>query len=705
MQVGVISLGTSTSSGGVREVKIDILGAMDYENKKIRLKALDHLNVESTGRANEVYLKKFQRILETLTKWVHPKATIVTDFAIDKNMCAAFGFTNMTQSTDPKFSNGHVMDYLRFVVPRMFQNTLNLLSRSIIQQFLDELVWRETWGHIPSKAYDAIIENLAEQTKLEGPEDVSVRYTLIASNPNKDWKYANWPTNMNQASVWPKKIGVGVKTVHRVVKTPTGQSVVIPKKPGPASIQMPTTTAALAPVPATPTTTADGSFPELAKIALEPYYYGTIQGDPSKQKPTGLFGAFLTECVLCSKDLFSSSAFTNHLVHHALNPSSAIQADATNSLRLICRFCMKPVVNLDNHVRDFHKHSHLTKKTMCKICNTIHRDEAALISHMIYTHVELDMPYFCEICSYRTSVYQDMVIHFEKCHNKDTCVQCPFCLKIVRFAARNGEDIPNNQMYFIQHIQKHTIARQVRKCEKCALSFTNLSTLKNHQEFFHLSCVDYENVERYDLNPNDFILMSAPLVDPPPPMSLADTENFTLKGVPLAPSIRVSDDLKVFLCAECDGPITSKHFCVRMTCTKCRFQTCCANAIKDHNASAHSPSPLASGILPIKHFIGGRPIMARALYCNICLFSTKNGDRLATHLEDVHQGYKNAKAVGDKRKASSLMMEPSPEAEDPAKTPTQKPEPESAVETPEVTENMDVDDSPLPKRRSTSVSE
>ena len=34
------------------------------------------------------------------------------------------------------------MDYLKKVVPKMFQNTLSNLTNSIIQQFLDELSFR-----------------------------------------------------------------------------------------------------------------------------------------------------------------------------------------------------------------------------------------------------------------------------------------------------------------------------------------------------------------------------------------------------------------------------------------------------------------------------------------------------------------------------------------------------------------------------------
>lgn len=49
----------------------------------------------------------------------------------------------------------------------LLQNTLSLLSRQIIQQFLDELVWRERWGPTPAQAFDTMISHVASQTKLD----------------------------------------------------------------------------------------------------------------------------------------------------------------------------------------------------------------------------------------------------------------------------------------------------------------------------------------------------------------------------------------------------------------------------------------------------------------------------------------------------------------------------------------------------------
>lgn len=79
------------------------------------------------------------------------------------------------------------MDYLRRIVPRMFQNTLSLLSRQIIQQFLDELVWREQFGTSPGQAFDNIVTHISEQTKIEQKDSFVQRLGKVAANPYKIW--------------------------------------------------------------------------------------------------------------------------------------------------------------------------------------------------------------------------------------------------------------------------------------------------------------------------------------------------------------------------------------------------------------------------------------------------------------------------------------------------------------------------------------
>lgn len=187
IEIGVISLGTTTQDGKQRQVKVEVLGILDSEQKIVRLRAVEPL---ADGETN--HKKRFQKILEPLSDWVNRESTILTDLTVDKNVLHAMGFKNIVQVSPndqarATNSNAQIMDYLRRIVPRMFQNTLSLLSRQIIQQFLDELVWREQFGTSPGQAFDNIVSHIADQTKADSKEPFTSRLTKVAANPYKTW--------------------------------------------------------------------------------------------------------------------------------------------------------------------------------------------------------------------------------------------------------------------------------------------------------------------------------------------------------------------------------------------------------------------------------------------------------------------------------------------------------------------------------------
>lgn len=140
----------------------------------LRLRACDP--VQDGERS---YKRRFNNILHPLKDWVHMDSKIMTDFTVDKSTLQELGFANVTQAAfsdqNPRnfLSNYHVMEYLRKIVPRMFQNTLSLLSRQMIQQFLDELVWREMYGATAARAFDNIILHISEQTKIDSTSKLS----------------------------------------------------------------------------------------------------------------------------------------------------------------------------------------------------------------------------------------------------------------------------------------------------------------------------------------------------------------------------------------------------------------------------------------------------------------------------------------------------------------------------------------------------
>jgi hypothetical protein len=64
--------------------------------------------------------------MEPLREWVHPDSAICTDFTVDKSAFLSLGFKNVFQvslndTNPPQMNNKNIMEYLRRVVPRMFQ--------------------------------------------------------------------------------------------------------------------------------------------------------------------------------------------------------------------------------------------------------------------------------------------------------------------------------------------------------------------------------------------------------------------------------------------------------------------------------------------------------------------------------------------------------------------------------------------------------
>lgn len=135
IEVGVISLGTTSQDGNQRQVKVEVLGVLETTSKLIRLRA-----VEPQSESDRNYKKRFSKILEPIQQWVHPQSTLVADLTVDKQTLHNMGFTTVIQSSTSEYgsNNRTIMEYLRRIVPRMFQNTLSLLSRQIIQQVSNE---------------------------------------------------------------------------------------------------------------------------------------------------------------------------------------------------------------------------------------------------------------------------------------------------------------------------------------------------------------------------------------------------------------------------------------------------------------------------------------------------------------------------------------------------------------------------------------
>ena len=121
IELGVISLGTTTTDGNRREVKVEVLGVLERSSGKLRLRA-----TEPIPGANQA--DRFARIFKPLPTWIRRDSKIIADFSIDRERLISMGYNNVFQcsaSTNSnkknENSNSYIMEYLKRVVPRMFQ--------------------------------------------------------------------------------------------------------------------------------------------------------------------------------------------------------------------------------------------------------------------------------------------------------------------------------------------------------------------------------------------------------------------------------------------------------------------------------------------------------------------------------------------------------------------------------------------------------
>ena len=190
----MISLGTTTADGQKREVRVEVLGVLDRATRQFRLRATEPISGASQA-------ERFSKIFDMMNIWVDTNSKIITDFSVDKETLGKMGFKKVHQCSLSQAQNSggraetnqQIMEYLKKVVPKMFQNTLSNLSTPVIQQFLDELTFRELFGNIPLKCFDGIIQRLSTQTAFTANKEklVLTRLREVAANPFADWRYTD----------------------------------------------------------------------------------------------------------------------------------------------------------------------------------------------------------------------------------------------------------------------------------------------------------------------------------------------------------------------------------------------------------------------------------------------------------------------------------------------------------------------------------
>ncbi|XP_013182872.2 uncharacterized protein LOC106129002 [Amyelois transitella] len=638
VEVGVISLGTTSHDGTQRQVKVEVLGVLDPVEKLIRLRA-----VEPLAEHEKNYKKRFQKILEPLSNWVHPSSVILTDLTVDKGTLVSMGFKNVHQASShsdqpSRNSNANIMEYLRRIVPRMFQNTLSLLSRQIIQQFLDELVWRERYGISPGQAFDNIVLHISEQTKLDAKDPITVRLNKIAANPFKNWKY---PTKKSKQAEEPEPETSGTRSKRgRRKKEPSPSPP--PKKKRKAVTtyvddddeeeEMPLalrrtkikqeqegkpkdkskdgTPAARSRRKAAKTYALDDELDDVplkaikkeAKpeetVSMERYYFGQIGGDGPVERV-----AIAVECPICHTELSNNIALMEHVFEHVAGGGA-------------CACCLaRPDGELRAHLALRHPLDTKSPEIFtyaCLICEVRFAAVLTLAAHMQKAHAPLELPYVCAAprCAYRASSHRAALDHFRRAHATAGCAQCPRCLKVIPIYA-DGHELASNVALFIDHLKLHLDKDLEVRCNRCVLKFVHLGQMKEHQ------VRDHNTVE--DAKPlcSEEHLVTKPKTKARPPVK--DTTSHAINDTYEGLTLVLPDGL---VCRECDSPLDSdKHFLGETACSKCPYKSSCYRAMLHHSAYCAGPSSLEDA-----------PRDADYVTHCVCGYSTIVGTDMLTHL-------------------------------------------------------------------------
>jgi len=596
VEVGVISLGTTTADGAKREVRVEVLGVLDRSTRTLRLRATEPVQGATQG-------ERFGRIFEPLPVWVARGSKVVTDYSVDRETLVRLGYKAVTQCSlnqqtgqRPENTNQQIMDYLKKVVPKMFQNTLSNLSTPVIQQFLDELTFRELFGTSPLACFNGLIERISGQTRATAAREdtMAARLAKVAASPFQDWRVSAEGRGARGSPARP-----GPSPGKRPAEGEVGDTIddIMTKKMKSARELVP----------------------------LESYYYGTIAGEDSVLAQE--FKADMAfKCHVCKKLYMNNLEFMRHLhLHVETDRETAIDmADLSQ-----CKYCYKDFdseAKVGEHLEQQHLKSSL--KHVCRICEESFGVATHLLHHMQKQHVRAELPYFCHICSFRSSKHTDVVEHFQIAHDRTDKLQCPLCLKTTGLYGEKGYNA-DTAVKFMQHLQKHEDikARPGLNCRKCALKFVDEKSMRNHTEQDHGSYRDFEDLEPA-LNESE--------VEMPPPeernLRLASRKSSLAKSLPQQAAFASQnlEDLAIYdaagdQCCECSKSMTlAGHYVAYLCCTKCRYSSCCAKAMSVHVSLFHS-SPTPS------YTLGAPLILDSHMHC-VCGFQATSGNKLAKHL-------------------------------------------------------------------------
>ncbi|XP_067280916.1 pogo transposable element with ZNF domain isoform X2 [Pseudorasbora parva] len=375
-------------------------------------------------------------------------------------------------------------------------------------------------------------------------------------------------------------------------------------------------------------------------MLVEDFFYGQHPGQSSSSRYNK--EPVLMKCQLCEKKVKSNIKMMNHMKHHMDLDNQTGEVD----YHTMCQHCYRNFstpFSLQCHVETVHNQAESSK--VCKICEWSFESEPLFLNHMKHAHKPGEMPYRCQVCEFRSSFYQDVINHFTEQH-KDTCILlCPYCLKVFR-----------SLIGFQLHYGRHQ-TRTVHHCSRCRLQFIHEKDERRHRQRFHGTCVKPKQLE--GLTPGTRVIIRAyadstenkdPVGEPPlntcsnATSTTAAPQNATSKVIPVKKKpvesmmelmVKFQSQCKPtekFYCMECryDIPYFSNHFPTYVSCSLCRYCTCCSRAYANHMISVHVPRKNTRQYITLY-----KPCPKKGrLSCTTCRFKTRVGDSMAKHLAD-----------------------------------------------------------------------
>uniref|UniRef100_A0A8C1P7E7 Pogo transposable element derived with ZNF domain a n=1 Tax=Cyprinus carpio TaxID=7962 RepID=A0A8C1P7E7_CYPCA len=376
-------------------------------------------------------------------------------------------------------------------------------------------------------------------------------------------------------------------------------------------------------------------------MLVEDFFYGKHPGHPALVRPNA--EPFIMKCQLCYKKVKGNIKLMNHTKHHMELERQTGEVD----YHTMCQHCYRNFstpFRLQCHVETVHNKAESSK--VCKICEWSFENEPLFLNHMKHAHKPGEMPYMCQVCEFRSSFYDDVISHFTKQHKNTSILLCPYCLKVFRSCG-------GFQMHFTRH-QKKT----ARHCDRCRLQFIHEKDEWQHRHKFHRTFVKPKQL--VGLVPGTRVTIRAyaastdnrdHLVAPPLKTPLNTTsatiasQNVTTNKVILMKKEPVESMVELMgkfqsqckpagkqFCMECNYeiPYFSNHFPTYVSCSLCRYNTCCSRAYANHMISVHVPRKSTK-----KYITLYKPCPKKGwLSCTTCSYKTQVGDLMAKHLAD-----------------------------------------------------------------------